>query len=139
MGALALDRSGALAKDKDKENGGGKPITNPAKPICEGTANPTENCPLCYAARFGEGGCCDPDGKESACFDCDSSGANDNCDNLNGPNGSCVTAICGKETPAGTRCEYARNNEMCGPNAFCCSRFTHVNFGKCVNHLNDCR
>jgi hypothetical protein len=136
LGALALDRSGALAKNENENNGRGKPITNPAKPICEGTSNPVENCPLCFAARDA---CCDPDGKESACFNCVSSGANDNCDNLNSPNGSCVTATCTHETPAGTRCEYTRNNEMCGPKAFCCSRFTHSNFGKCVNHLNDCR
>src|SRR5215207_2677319 len=48
LGALALNRSGALAKnDKDKpEQGGGGPITIPAKPVCPA---PTDyrNCPLC--------------------------------------------------------------------------------------------
>jgi hypothetical protein len=131
LGALALGRSGALAK---------KPIINPAKPICdEASTNPTENCPDCYEARFGPNGCCDPEGREKDCANCDSTGANANCVAINGGLGTCVTAICSRSTQAGTRCEYTRNNALCGTEAFCCSRFTHVNFGHCVTKLADCR
>src|SRR5829696_5915221 len=62
LGALALGRSGALAKN-DNAKGGGKPITSPAKPVCD---EPTvaDDCPLCAGAKAD---CCDPTRGEQFC------------------------------------------------------------------------
>jgi hypothetical protein len=146
LGALALDRSGVLAKNDNENNGRGKPITEPAKPICPNETN-TVNCPLCYEARFGpEGdgtsGCCDINGRDKECENCNEANK-DFClatspEPINSGQGTCVRAYCTQPTKAGTRCEYTKDNEMCGDGAFCCDRFTHENFGHCVNTLEEC-
>jgi hypothetical protein len=60
FGALALDRIGALAKN-DEAKAGGKPIANPAKPVCPRNKT-TVNCPACSEAWFGPEGDGSPGG-----------------------------------------------------------------------------
>jgi hypothetical protein len=138
LGALALNRSAALAKnDKDKpeqggggpitnpdkpEQGGGGPITNPAKPVCP-NPNDLSSCPLCSEARFGatgdgdldrRPGCCKPDGKEQDCRNCEWENAN-YCaagTTLNNGFGTCVEATCEKRGNQ-FHCTYRGKNDFC--------------------------
>jgi hypothetical protein len=170
LGALALDRSGALAKnDKDKsekaeakpeqpEQGGGnpeqggRPIISPAKPVCR-AQNDTGNCPTCFEARFGVGvdpgdpdrdgpGCCDPNGREKDCKNCQYENAT-YCSQINnnpateaGPAGTCVTTTC-VQVGGQLRCNYDVKNDFCnnefGDGWSCCPVFTSSNFGHCIN------
>jgi hypothetical protein len=152
LGAFALDRSGALAKN-DTAKGGGKPITNPAKPVCDPTpAAVAADCPLCYEARFGsdgptgpETGCCDPTRPEQEQY-CGLKAGQTSCV---GPNStycssSCVTASCteasDKRPENGLRCAYTKKSNFCQTSGatFCCARFSSPNFGHCVNSSTQC-
>jgi len=155
LGAFALDRSGALAKN-DNAKGGGKPITILAKPVCDETTVAAD-CPLCYEAKYGPegtgtGGCCDPNRGEQYCgtkanqTSCE--GPNSTyCglgSSLNSGNGSCVTATCtepsDKQPEYGLRCAYTKKSGSCAtPGAtFCCARFSSSNFGHCVKSTKQC-
>jgi hypothetical protein len=150
LGALALDRSGSLAKN-EKEQGGGKPITNPAKPVCPAQSDYT-NCPTCAEARFGpnlggQGGCCEPGKGEQFCSNCGDE--NDlYCSSINtgneGGSGSCLAVTCkgvrDKKGQTVYRCEYNAQEGFCGGGTpVCCTRFTHDNFGHCVASSAECK
>jgi hypothetical protein len=145
LGALALDGSGALAKDKTKENGGGKPITILAKPRCTpGTVQ--DDCPLCAEARTV---CCNAEVGDKACgpnYD-DAAGnplpscatANQACVTEASPNGSCVRAKCTADRASGVqRCEYTKINNSCPNKGVCCNDFTSASFGTCVSSRSEC-
>jgi hypothetical protein len=173
LGALALDRSGALAKnDKDKsekaeakpekpEQGGGnpeqggRPIISPAKPVCRELNGvfDTGNCPMCKEARFGEGvaeddasvckdrdgaGCCDPNGREKDCKNCQCENAT-YCSAINDGHGTCVTTTC-VQVGGQLRCNYEGINSFChdnvGVGTSCCPIFTSPNFGHCVTETD---
>jgi hypothetical protein len=155
LGAFALDRSGALAKN-DNAQGGGKPITSPAKPVCDA---PTADCPLCYEARFGsdgptgsQTGCCDPTRPEQEQY-CGTKANQTSCEQpnstycgatLNSGRGSCVEASCteasDKRPENGLRCAYTKKSNVCTTTGatFCCARFSSANFGHCVNSSTQC-
>jgi hypothetical protein len=148
LGALALDRSGALAKnEKDNgggnpEQGGGKPITSPAKPVCPSKTD-YRNCPLCSEARFGDPdvgetdrapGCCDPMKREENCKNCHDENTT-YCGPLNGGAGSCVQNVqCVQREDGKLRCDYKAIENFCGSHGGgkCCAKFTSPNFGHCV-------
>jgi len=142
LGTLALGRSGALAKN-EKEQGGGKPITNPAKPVCPAGGS-TVNCPTCFEARFGPtgtgtpSGCCTVGGREQDCQDCGDENASycSAASGLNNGAGTCVTATCAK-TGSKVHCDYKVDNAFCnkiyGNGSSCCPVFTSPNFGHCIN------
>jgi hypothetical protein len=147
LGALALDRSGAFAKDdKDKpEQGGGRPVTSPAKPVCPNPSDLT-SCPLCFEARFGEvgdgdqdrrPGCCKPDGKDQDCRNCEWENATYCAARLNNGAGTCVEATCEKRGSQ-FHCTYRGKDGFCNQTAgygsgyACCPVFTSANFGHCV-------
>jgi hypothetical protein len=138
LGAFALDRSGALAKN-DPAKGGGKPITNPAKPVCDASAV-AEDCPLCAGAKAD---CCDPTRGEQFC------GTKANGTSCADPNttycgSSCVTATCtepsDKQPENGLRCAYTKKSNFCTTSGatFCCARFSSSNFGNCVKSTTQC-
>jgi len=143
LGALALNRSGALAKN-EKEHGGGKPITILAKPVCP-SGGSTVNCPTCFEARFGpDGGAGDPSGcctfgeREQDCENCSDENASycSATSGLNNGAGTCVTATC---TQHGSQihCDYKVKNAFCNQNFgkgwACCPKFTSANFGHCID------
>ena len=140
LGALALDRSGALAKnDKVKDKDG---ITIFAKPRC---SDPNTDCPLCAAARE-DSRCCVIQGAEKAC----GTQATDGRGNLLGLNcaaanaekcsGSCVTAACGDPDPTSpyNRCQYSQVTKGCPGKGVCCNDYTSGSFGQCVNSRKAC-
>jgi hypothetical protein len=137
LGALALDRSGALAKnEKPKKNDG---ITIFAKPRCtSGTVQ--DDCPLCAQARAL---CCDTAQGDKACGPSygmpSCSGANQACVTEASPNGSCVYARCTADRTSGTeRCEYVQVDKGCPNKGVCCNDFTSTKFGSCVANRKSC-
>jgi hypothetical protein len=148
LGALALDRSGALAKN-DNANGGGRPITSPAAPTCNGTTA-ADDCPLCHEAKYGTDGCCTGEGEQfcglkATTESCAAANAN-NCgasSTFNGPGvGSCVEAYCDTANPTrqGPRCAYTKKDNVCTKTnaTFCCARFGSSEFGHCVKGRREC-
>jgi hypothetical protein len=156
LGALALNRSGALAKkDKDEsekaeakpeqgggtEHGGGRPIISPAKPVCPSKTD-YRNCPLCSEARFGDPamgetdrapGCCDPMKREENCKNCHDENAT-YCGVLNEGQGSCVQNVqCVQREDGKLRCDYKVKPEFCPQGTHCCPVFTSPNFGHCYS------
>jgi len=147
LGAVALGQSGALAqKDEAKpDRGGGRPVTNPARPVCPAKTN-YANCPLCAEARFGvagttevdgTAGCCDPTKGERHCEACEDENALycSTGKTINNGYGTCVTVTCTKEPGGKLHCDYRGNNVLCQsavPGSTCCGVFTSPNFGHCV-------
>jgi hypothetical protein len=146
LGALALNRSGALAKsDKDKpEQGGGKPITILAKPLCTaGTVS--ADCPLCAEARK-DPLCCDQTllaaGYDQACgssaVDNDGNSLGLTCTAANANCNSCLEAQCTSRESGAERCTYTKTAKFCTGKSVCCNDFTSNNFGTCVTNRNSC-
>jgi hypothetical protein len=139
LGAIGLDRSGALAKEKDKEDKKDDGITIFAKPRCTpGTVQ--DDCPLCAEARAI---CCDATVGDKACGpnygmpSCQV--ANLECVNEASPNGSCVRAKCTADRTSGVqRCEYTKINNSCPNKGVCCNDFTSASFGTCVSSRTEC-
>jgi hypothetical protein len=147
VGALALDRSGALAEnDKPKKDDG---ITIFATPRCN---NPNADCPLCAAARANPD-CCNQTllaaGHERACGTQATDGNGNLLNNLNcteaneacGTN-PCLKATCGEPDgtdPAFKRCQYTKVKKGCRRETVCCNDYTSGNFGTCVDsRFEDC-
>jgi hypothetical protein len=141
LSALALERSSALAKNEDKvkDKDG---ITILAKPVCDETTV-AEDCPLCYEAKYGLDGCCDPNRGEQYCG---TTAYGHSCaqPNLDNCSSSCVTATCtepsDKQPEYGLRCAYTKKSGSCTTQGatFCCARFSSPNFGSCVKSKAQC-
>jgi hypothetical protein len=143
LGALAIDRSGALAKsDKPKKDDG---ITIFAKPVCNSA---TADCPLCAAARA-NATCCDQAalaaGRDQACgasaVDRSGNSLGLDCTNANLACGtSCVTATCGDPLPDSpdNRCQYSQVTKGCPNKGVCCNDYTSGKFGQCVANRKAC-
>jgi hypothetical protein len=137
LGALALDRSGALAKN-DNANGGGRPVTSPAAPVCDETTAAAD-CPLCHEAKYGADGCCTGEGEQF----CGLKATKESCAAANATHcgGSCVQAYCDTDnlTRQGARCAYTKKDVCTTGNAtFCCARFGSSKFGHCVKGRREC-
>jgi hypothetical protein len=137
LGAFALDRSGALAKN-DNANGGGKPITILAKPVCD-ELGLAEDCPLCAGAKAD---CCDLTRGEQFCGT-KAIGVSCAQPNTDSCGSSCVTATCtepsDKQPENGLRCAYTKTDVCTTSGAtFCCARFSSPNFGNCVKSTKQC-
>ena len=145
LGAVALDRSGALAKNEKEKPGKDDPITIPAKPTCNNVA---EDCPLCAAARANPD-CCDQKslakGQEHACgtqatdrfgtpLGLHCAEANEACED------NCVRATCDATTG---NCRYEEVKDepsVCPGPKVCCNVYTSQNFGTCVaTRKQECR
>jgi hypothetical protein len=160
LGALALDRSGAFAKNEDKEKKDKDGITLFAKPQC-GTDTKAD-CPLCAAARQ-DATCCDQKrlakGNEDACgtkaTDRNGNSLRLNCTTANDTkcSTSCVNATCVARTNsdgsvASYRCTYLEKDPVtnedesvtkaCPGMDVCCNDYTSKNFGSCVANRNSC-
>jgi hypothetical protein len=128
LGALAVDQSGALAKnDKNPEL--------ETKPICPGGSGDSGACPLCYQAASD---CCQGQPTRSRLYNVACEGINPG--TTENPDGnSCVTADC--ELVNGKwRCRYTADHSQCptSGNVFCCRRYESTNFGQCVANKNAC-
>jgi hypothetical protein len=136
LGALAIDQSGALAKNEKPKNDG---ITIFAKPRC---GDPNADCPLCATARANPT-CCDQtllaQGHEQACgtqaVDRDGNNLGLNCTAANQSCTSCVTATC---DPVSSRCQYSQVDKGCPGKGVCCNDYTSGKFGTCVANRRSC-
>jgi hypothetical protein len=152
VGALALNRGSALAKN-DKKG------TIEAAPVCDPN-NLSPDCPLCAEAKTDKT-CCNQrllgEGKEQACgsavtddetgLPLDCTNANLQCDEINtstkSGGGSCVVATC-KEVSGGAngrpthRCEYRKKEKFCSGTDVCCSTYRSPQFGQCLSNRSAC-
>jgi hypothetical protein len=151
LGALALDRGGALAKNEKDKPSKDDPITIFATPRC---TDPLADCPLCAEAKANEG-CCNKDlldaGVERACGTQARDGNGEllglDCTDANAACGEnpCLTATCGfpdsddpEADPAYRRCQYAKVDKGCRNKGVCCNDYQSEKFGTCVAKRNAC-
>jgi hypothetical protein len=148
LGVLALDRSGALAKDDKLKKD--DPITIFATPRC---SDPLADCPLCAAAKS-DPACCDQtllaQGHDRACgtqATNRNTGQPLNCTQANAKCGTspCLTATCAfpdpddpLADPAYSRCQYAKVDKGCRNKGVCCNDYRSEKFGTCVANRNAC-